>query len=184
MAAVSAREVTVSITRDPADATELAAVAAVTFPLACPPSSAPADIAAFIDSTLSAQRFADYLAADDREVLIARDDSTAIVGYSLVVYARPRDPDVLSVVTEPATEISKMYVLPDRHGGGVSAALMAAALDLAAGHGSALAWLGVNQENVRAQRFYRKMGFDIAGTKTFRVGNRTEHDYVMTRRLL
>jgi ribosomal protein S18 acetylase RimI-like enzyme len=39
----------------------------------------------------------------------------------------------------------------------------------------------VNRENGRAQRFYRKHGFEITGTKTFRLGASLEHDYVMVR---
>ena len=42
-------------------------------------------------------------------------------------------------------------------------------------------WLGVNQQNQRAQRFYAKHGFAINGTKTFRLGAGIENDYVMVR---
>ena len=61
----------------PADAdrlTELADVAARTFPLACPPSCTPADVAAFIAENLTAARFGDYLDDPDRTVLTATDD--------------------------------------------------------------------------------------------------------------
>jgi ribosomal protein S18 acetylase RimI-like enzyme len=44
-------------------------------------------------------------------------------------------------------------------------------------------WLGVNQLNQRAQRFYTKNGFTINGTKTFRLGAGVENDYVMVRPL-
>ena len=44
-------------------------------------------------------------------------------------------------------------------------------------------WLGVNQQNQRAQRFYTKHGFAINGTKTFRLGAGIENDYVMVRPL-
>ena len=42
-------------------------------------------------------------------------------------------------------------------------------------------WLGVNQNNQRAQRFYAKHGFTVNGTKTFRLGTGIENDYVMVR---
>jgi ribosomal protein S18 acetylase RimI-like enzyme len=48
--------------------------------------------------------------------------------------------------------------------------------------GARCIWLGVNQQNVRAQRFYAKHGFTVGGTKTFRVGRRVEDDFVMVRR--
>jgi ribosomal protein S18 acetylase RimI-like enzyme len=44
-------------------------------------------------------------------------------------------------------------------------------------------WLGVNQENARAQRFYGKHGFDRVGAKRFLVGDRYEDDWVMERSL-
>jgi ribosomal protein S18 acetylase RimI-like enzyme len=39
-------------------------------------------------------------------------------------------------------------------------------------------WLGVNQQNVRANRFYEKQGFVLRGTRFFQVGDSTEADYV------
>jgi ribosomal protein S18 acetylase RimI-like enzyme len=42
-------------------------------------------------------------------------------------------------------------------------------------------WLGVNQKNQRAQRFYTKSGFEISGTRTFQVGAGREDDFVMVR---
>ena len=44
------------------DAGPLAELAAVTFPLACPPSSSPEDIAAHVANTLSERHFREYLA--------------------------------------------------------------------------------------------------------------------------
>ena len=58
---------------------------------------------------------------------------------------------------------------------------MTAALQHAATLAAASVWLGVNQQNERAQRFYAKHGFAITGTKTFRLGADIEQDYVMVR---
>ncbi|MDY6999914.1 MAG: GNAT family N-acetyltransferase, partial [Actinomycetota bacterium] len=160
----------------PAQAADLADVAALTFPLACPPSATQADIASFIAEHLSAKRFADYLSDPDRTVLAARLHGR-IIGYAMMIRGLPGDPDVERAVTlRPAVELSKMYVLPEGHGAGVSAALMAAALAHAAGLGAVCVWLGVNQQNRRAQRFYAKHGFTVAGTKTFRLGEDIEND--------
>ena len=74
-------------------------------------------------------------------------------------------------------------MLPDAHGGTASAQLIDAAVGYARDHRAACVWLGVNQENQRAQRFYAKHGFTVSGTKTFRLGAGVEHDYVMVRTL-
>jgi ribosomal protein S18 acetylase RimI-like enzyme len=158
----------------------VAAVAAATFPLACPPSVTEDNVAAFIAETLSEERFGEYLTDPNRIVLVARD--SAIAGYAMLIHGVPDDEDVQRAVPQrPALELSKIYVLPARHGGGAAQALMAAALRTAAESGVSCVWLGVNQENRRAQRFYAKNGFTITGTKTFRLGTGVENDYVMVR---
>jgi GNAT superfamily N-acetyltransferase len=166
-----------------ADIPELADVAARTFPLACPPSVTPENIAAFVEENLSQTRFREYLADPDRVVLAAREDGR-MVGYVLLIRGVPDDDDVQRAVRlRPAVELSKMYVLPDSHGAGASAAMMSVALAWAGEQRAQAVWLGVNQKNRRAQRFYGKHGFTINGTKTFRLGEGVENDYVMVRPL-
>jgi ribosomal protein S18 acetylase RimI-like enzyme len=165
----------------PAELSELAALAAATFPLACPPTVTPQNVAAFIDENLTQAHFACYLSDPGRLVLVARRDGR-MTGYAMLVRGVPDDEQVQRAVTvRPAVEISKMYVLPDNHGGGVSGALMTEALRRAPDLDARSVWLGVNQNNQRAQRFYAKHGFTVTGTKTFRLGTRIENDYVMVR---
>lgn len=163
------------------DPAELAAVAAQTFPLACPPTVDPENIAAFVAANLSATRFTEYLNDPNRALFTALEDG-GIIGYTMLVRGVGDDSDVHRAVTaHPAVELSKMYVLPDYHGSGVGAALMDHALTTAAHWGARCVWLGVEQKNPRAQRFYAKCGFAIVGTRTFQVGTRCENDYVMVR---
>jgi ribosomal protein S18 acetylase RimI-like enzyme len=170
-------------TTDSVDAQELAAVAARTFPLACPPSTPAENIASFIEANLSATRFAEYLADPQRAILTARRDGR-IVGYAMLIRGVADDTDVQRAVeVRPAAELSKLYLLPDYHGKGVSTALMDTTLATAAEWGVRCVWLGVNQGNQRAQRFYVKSGFKVNGTRTFQVGARRENDFVMVREL-
>lgn len=166
-------------TRD--DITELAEVAAETFPLACPPHATAKDIATFLAANLSAERFAAYLDDPDRAVFIVRQDER-ILGYAMLIRGVPDDADVQRAITlRPAVELSKIYVLPHAHGSDVSAPLMDAAIDYARRQQAQCIWLGVNQENQRAQHFYTKQGFTVTGTKTFKLGSGVENDYVMVR---
>ncbi|BBZ34132.1 GNAT family N-acetyltransferase [Mycolicibacterium confluentis] len=174
------QRVTVTAATD-SDLDELAAVAAQTFPLACPPAVSHENVAAFIAQNLTADRFATYLRDPERAVLIATVDGR-IVGYAMMIRGVPDDPVVQEAVTvRPAVELSKMYVLPDAHGSAVAAELMTAAVQRATEDGAAAVWLGVNQNNRRAQRFYAKHGFSVSGTKTFLLGTHLENDYVMLR---
>ncbi|WIM88467.1 GNAT family N-acetyltransferase [Candidatus Mycobacterium wuenschmannii] len=168
-------------TTDSVDAVELAAVAARTFPLACPPAVALGDIASFIDANLSDVRFSEYL-ADPRRLIFTAGNDGDIIGYVMLVDGVSDDPEVQQAVRlRPAIELSKMYVLPAQHGSGAAAALMAAALAAASERGRRCVWLGVNQNNERAQSFYTKHGFTASGHRSFRLGAHTESDYVMVR---
>lgn len=165
------------------DAGALAALATVTFPLACPPSTSPEDIAAHLANTLSERHFRTYLGDPDVTVLVI-DGEGALRGYSLLVNRPAADPDVSAVLTlTPSVELSKCYVHPGHHGLGAAAELMHASLQAAAGSGAAGVWLGVNSQNARAIRFYEKSGFRRVGTKSFRLGNTVEHDFVLERAL-
>jgi diamine N-acetyltransferase len=160
------------------DAPALAAVAAVTFPLACPPHTTEQAKADFIANHLSEASFDGYLADPERDLFVAELDD-APVGYTMLVAGEPSDADVAAAITtRPTIELSKVYVLPDVHGGGVASALVAATLDAARSRGAAAVWLGVNQENARANRFYEKTGFAQVGTKRFLVGGTYEDDFV------
>jgi ribosomal protein S18 acetylase RimI-like enzyme len=168
---------------DSIDAEQLAELAARTFPLACPPTVSAENIAAFIDANLSVARFTDYLTDPARMVLTAHRDHR-MVGYTMLVHGVSDDHDIAQAVEiRPAVELSKMYVVPDEHGTGVSTALMEHALAAATGASARCVWLGVNRNNERAQRFYLKHGFQVTGDRTFRVGGNVEHDYVMVRTL-
>jgi ribosomal protein S18 acetylase RimI-like enzyme len=159
----------------------LARLAALTFPLACPPHTTDEAKAAHIARHLGEDSFARYLADGTRALFVAETD-TDLVGYTMLVEGEPDDADVARVViTRPTAELSKVYVHPDHHGAGVAAALVAATVGEALARGAASVWLGVNQENERANRFYEKSGFALVGTKRFQVGDRFEDDFVRER---
>lgn len=175
----------------PADADAVAALAARTFALACPPSTTAEAIAEHIRTVLSLARFAAHLASPAHRVLLAEVDGGA-VGYTMVVAAPPADPDVAGALRlRPEVELSKVYVERGSHGAGVARPLLAETLrvarELAGERGrdaDAGIWLGVNEHNARAIRFYGSQGFRIVGTRSFRLADSVETDHVMERPLV
>lgn len=189
----------------PTDAAALAELAAETFPLACPPSTTAEAIAEFIAANFTVERFTEYLADADRilvvaEVVVAEagvadagvaeagivdDDSGTgeLVGYTMLIAGDPTDADVAAAVTtRPTIELSKFYTRKVLHGtGSVAGPLMTGTLEAAEATGAAAVWLGVNEENERAIRFYEKHGFVKSGRKHFRLGDRDEDDWVLVR---
>ncbi len=165
------------------DAALLHRLAAATFALACPAHTSLESIEDFTATVLSEASFTSYLADPRRALFVGEDDGVA-AGYAVVIFGDPTDADVTAAITvRPTAELSKLYVLEGHHGQGIAPALMEAALYAAREAGARGIWLGVNQENERANRFYEKSGFARVGVKQFLVGDRYEDDFVRERRL-
>ncbi len=160
------------------DAAALAALAAVTFPLACPPSL-PADaVADFVATQLDEASFARYLADPQRLLHVAVDeDRGTLLGYTMVVLDSPPPGQEEGA---GVAELSKCYVHPDVHGGGLAGRLLAAAREAAGERGARTMWLGTNVANRRARRFYERSGFAVVGRRTFVVGGVPNDDVVMS----
>lgn len=169
---------------DPSDAEALAALAAVTFPLACPPSMPAEDHRAFIAAHLTAAHFDTHVRTPGHLVDVL-DESGMLVGYSLTLVGEPLDAELAVTLTDPARTgyLSKFYLHPDVQGRGLAPRLMDAVVESARESGVGGLVLGVNGENTRAQSFYRRMSFEVIGERTFTVGQRVEHDLVMHRKL-
>ena len=163
----------------PDDAALLHDIAADTFALACPPQTTAVSIDHFIRTHLSTEAFAGYLADPERELFLSETDGV-VSGYTMVVFGEPTDPDVAASVTaRPTAELSKVYVRAEFHGTGIAAGLVDASIAAARGRGCVGVWLGVNQQNERANRFYEKCGFVVVGAKKFTVGDGVEDDFVL-----
>jgi len=170
----------------PTEAAEIAWLAALTFPLACPPGTPVATMAAHIARHLSPRRVAGWIDDPARETVVALA-GPEVVGYALLVHGSPdgeAEADVLREAAGPGpyVELSKIYVHPDRLGDGTAHALLTGALEA----GERLApeaspWLGTNGANHRAQTFYRKHGFEVVGERTYDVGGVQHADVVMLR---
>ncbi|MEJ3405542.1 GNAT family N-acetyltransferase [Rathayibacter sp. YIM 133350] len=167
----------------PADTDALAELAEATFALACPPGTTPDAVSAFLAANLSGEHFARYLAEPHRTIVVAEHGGAA-VGYSMLVFGEPYDADAAAAIRiRPTVELSKFYTRAQAHGSGIAALLMSATLDAARERDAVGIWLGVNEQNARAIRFYEKNGFQRVGAKRFLVGERLENDFVMERPL-
>jgi diamine N-acetyltransferase len=167
---------------DNADAETLHDLAARTFGLACPPGTLQSDVDAYVARNLSRDAFVGYL-ADPGRVLLTVSSEGVPIGYSMLISGPIADPVVAAVVDENSIELSKFYVDPGWHGAGAAASLMTATLESAAATRAGFCWLGVNQQNARAARFYAKHGFDVVGVRRFQVGDVWHDDHVRLRPL-
>ena len=165
------------------DADGLSRLASLTFPLACTPQT-PADfLADHVARHLGPASFRRHLADPSTVVTLAEDGRGGDpVGYTMLLPGEPEDPDVADVITvRPTTALERFYVHPGHHGTGVADALMTATLDAARHLGARGAWLGVSEENGRANAFYARHGFAHVGRKRFHIGDAWEDDNVRER---
>lgn len=168
------------------DADGLSRLAALTFPLACTPHT-PADfVTSHIATRLDPATFRRQLLDPLHLVLLAEvapDEDP--VGYTMLVGGEPDDPDVEDALTlRPTVALERFYVHPDHHGSGVAAQLMDATLEAARASGAQGIWLGVSEDNGRANAFYARHGFEVVGTKRFHIGDAWEQDNVRERALV
>lgn len=159
----------------PDDAAAIARLAARTFILACPPDSPAQDVELHIASKLNEAQFVQDLALNT--LFVADGQDGELSGYAMLVVGPP---PIDSQWADPV-EVQRIYVDADRHGSGLGDALMVACLAESARRNHDWVWLGTNQANERALRFYRKHGFEIVGERTFTLGATLESDYVLAR---
>lgn len=160
----------------PDDAEAIAALAARTFPLACPPTTSPEDIAEHVATELTADRFRQHLA---ESLIVVAEIDQMIIGYTMMTDT----PAPVEVSWRRPLEVRRIYVDEALHGRGIGDALMEQALAEAVLRGADHVWLGTNEHNVRAIAFYRRHGFDVVGRRTFFVAGSKECDYVMGREI-
>lgn len=78
-------------------------------------------------------------------------------------------------------EIRRFYVDARWHGTGAATSLLSAVLQRARAAGADAIWLGVWEQNRRAQAFYGKHGFTRVGSQPFRLGLDVQIDDVLIR---
>ncbi|MDO4888832.1 MAG: tRNA (guanosine(37)-N1)-methyltransferase TrmD [Actinomycetaceae bacterium] len=180
---------------EPDDIPALTALAARTFPDACPKDMREEDMRAFVDDNLSASHFERYIADPGYLTLVL--DAGGLGGYSLVylpegdgVSGVERGAPVDAVVDGrrrqgPMAELSKFYLDRGLRGTGARTLLWQATLsalqEWSAQWAEPYVWLGTNDANHRAANAYRALGFEFQGKRTFRVGEQDNVDKVFAR---
>jgi len=87
-------------------------------------------------------------------------------------------------VDEPgALELHRLYLAESAKGAGAADALMEDCIAWAKGRGAPALYLSVWENNERAQRFYKRHGFEHRGEWDFMVGRVADRDFIWRRRL-
>ena len=158
----------------PADAGNLARFAARTFFETYADANDPADMA----DHLSAKYGETIQDAEIRNPLasyLLAEVEGGLAGYAYLLFEHAPE----GVALDRPVELARFYVAREWHGRGVAQALMTACVNEACRGGGNTLWLAVWQENARAISFYRKAGFELAGTVRFKLGAQLQDDHLM-----
>ena len=158
------------------DASLLAELALTIFLDTFGPSNDPADIELHASQSYGREIQLDELNDPSLTYLIAEVDGKP-AGFAMIGEPRSASCEAL----EEPVELFRFYVHKDWHGKGIAAPMMEACYEEARARGGKTICLSVWQRNPRAIRFYEKIGYEIAGTQPYILGNDVQTDWVMTR---
>lgn len=131
----------------------------------------PPDLSAYLTKNFGAEIQREEIGGGDTRYRLALRDGE-IVGYCMM--------GSLSMPVDDANglEVHRLYVDESVKGAGVARALMDDAAAWARGRGASALYLSVWENNERAQRFYRRYGFNDYSEWTFMVGETADRDFI------
>ncbi|MFD1442059.1 GNAT family N-acetyltransferase [Lacticaseibacillus hegangensis] len=138
-------------------------------------NTAPADMAAFLDTAYSPEQLTRELNTPGTTFWFITVDGTPAGYLKLNV-----DGAVTSdVQAKNALELERIYILPAYKHQGLGSKLYAHALKMAKDQHKDTIALGVWEHNEPAKAFYTARGFHKVGEHAFVVGNDPQHDWLM-----
>lgn len=156
------------------DAAALAMVGAATFLETYAHMIGVADMVAHVGATNSIDAWRGFARDPHAAMWIAELPETAApVGYALLTA-----PELPIELRAEDVELRRIYLLSKWHGGGLGRRLIEQAIGYARAMGKRRLLIGVYSENNAAIGFYRRIGCDLAGTRSFRVGGATFNDLI------
>ncbi|MCD9027427.1 GNAT family N-acetyltransferase [Luteimonas sp. BDR2-5] len=160
----------------PADAALLSRLAARTFTETFGHLYPAGDLQAFLADAYAVQKQRTILSHPDYAVWLLEHEGEAI-GHAAAGPCGLPHPDV----APGDGELKRLYLVQGHQGGGHGARMMQVALDWLQRDGPRTLWVGVWSENLGAQRFYRRYGFDKVGEYLFPVGGTRDLEFILRR---
>ena len=159
-----------------ADAEAVARIATRTFTETFGHLYADEDLQAFVQENFTVGKQALILGHDAYAVWLLEDDGEA-VGHAAAGPCGLPHPEV-----RPGDgELKRLYVLPGYQNGGWGRRLFDTALAWLERDGPRTLWISVWSENLGAQRFYARAGFEFAGEYQFKVGRARDREFMFRR---
>lgn len=161
---------------DLSDVAALAAIGARTFSDTFAHLYPPEDLAAFLAEAYGLQRTRADL-ADPAKAHWLVEAGGETVGYALAGPCALPHPEV----TAQSGELKRFYMLKDWQNGGHGQRLFGEVMAWLQKDGPRDLWIGVWSENLGAQRFYQRHGFEKVGEYGFVVGATVDREFILRR---
>lgn len=138
----------------------------------------PENLEAFLERDYSIDSFLkEFAEPGSRYFFISDNDKPA--GYLRL----RKNKEVYHLLGPNTIEIHRLYVDPEWHGKKVGDQLMQFSIDVGKQDKCDWIWLGVWENNPRAQRFYEKWGFERFSEHDFFMGAEKQTDWLLRKRL-
>ena len=142
------------------------------------PLNKPEDMHAYIAESLNLEQFKREL-GDAEMIFFIAEISGIMIGYEKLHEHSTEN----CISDENPIELQRLYVDGEFHGKGIAKKLMNECFDIASQKNYRTMWLGVWEHNLRAQKFYEKIGFTRVGEHIFQLGSDAQTDWIMERKL-
>ncbi len=161
----------------PADAERVADIACRNFTETFGHLYPPEDLAYFLATSYTPQTQRETL-QDPRYAVWLLEDGDDTIGHILIGPCGLPHPEA----SDADGEIKRLYILQRAHNDGWGAKLMQVGMDWLERDGPRTLWIGVWSENLGAQRFYGRYGFEKVGEYLFPVGSTYDHEFILRRK--
>jgi len=138
------------------------------------------ELQAYLDKSYSIDATTKDLEDPMKNMIVARNQKGNIVGFALLTRGTT-EPCITNL--EGTIELQKLYVDPAYHGYGIGKLLANKLEEMAKDQGFRNIWLGVWEENYKAQKVYEKLGYSVIGDHDFTIGEVVQTDLIMYKRV-
>lgn len=164
----------------PRDAEAIASLGSQVFASSFGYSLSSADLEAYLESAYSNLAITGDISNANIDTIVAVDTQDRVVGFSQLTRGTT-EPCLAGI--EKTVELQRLYVSEDCHGAGIGRKLVNRVEEMAREQGFTTMWLGVWEDNLKAQKVYEKLGYTKIGHHDFKMGDCVQTDWILSKKL-
>ncbi|KAG2177377.1 hypothetical protein INT44_007888 [Umbelopsis vinacea] len=172
--AITIRDATVD------DAESVAAIGREVFSITFGHSMSDEDLQTYLQETYTEASVSEEMKDPLKHLMVACNADDNVLGFVQLTKGSS-EPCVEDA--ESPIELQRIYVHHESHGLGIGKLLIKKAEKVASSQGYKTLWLGVWEENFKAQKVYEKSGFVHVGEHDFKIGDCIQTDIIMIKSL-